>query len=59
MASTSDGKVVTAELGWGVKDSFRSYVRGGIANGNWDLSGTTFAHNTFNWSSGSGTVKKR
>ena len=57
VASASDGKVVTAELGWGVKDSFRSYVRGGIANGNWDLSGTTFAHNTFNWSSGSGTVK--
>ena len=56
VASASDGKVVTAELGWGVKDSFRSYVRGGIANGNWDLSGTTFAHNTFNWSSGSGTV---
>ena len=29
----SDGTIKSANLGWGVRDSFRNYVRGGIANG--------------------------
>src|SRR5690606_109353 len=36
---TSAGCAVeTAELRWGVKESFRSYVSGSIANGEWTVS---------------------
>ncbi|PEN20205.1 HtaA domain-containing protein, partial [Acetobacter fabarum] len=48
-AASADGKVASADLGWGVRDSFRNYIRGGIANGSWDLNGTTYSNNAFQW----------
>ena len=54
---TSDGTIKSANLGWGVRDSFRNYVRGGIANGSWELDGTSYSSDAFNWSNGTGTFK--
>ena len=56
-AASADGKVASADLGWGVRDSFRNYIRGGIANGNWDLNGTTYSNNAFQWAKGTGSFK--
>lgn len=53
----SDGIIKSANLGWGVRDSFRNYVRGGIANGSWELNGTSYSSDAFNWSNGTGTFK--
>lgn len=53
----SDGTIKSANLGWGVRDSFRNYVRGGIANGSWELNGTSYSSDVFNWSNGTGTFK--
>jgi LPXTG-motif cell wall-anchored protein len=35
------GAVTSARLDWGLKQSFRTYVRGPIANGSWTLDGVT------------------
>ena len=56
-AAAADGKVASADLGWGVRDSFRNYIRGGIANGSWDLNGTTYSNNAFQWAKGTGSFK--
>ena len=56
-AASADGKVTSADLGWGVRDSFRNYIRGGIANGSWDLNGTTYSNNAFQWAKGTGSFK--
>lgn len=56
-AASADGKVASADLGWGVRDSFRNYIRGGIANGSWDLNGTTYSNNAFQWVKGTGSFK--
>ena len=56
-AASADGKVASADLGWGVRDSFRNYIRGGIANGSWDLNGTTYSNNAFQWVKGMGSFK--
>ena len=53
----SDGTIKSANLGWGVRDSFRNYVRGGIANGSWELNDTSYSSDAFNWSNGTGTFK--
>ena len=53
----SDGTIKSANLGWGVRDSFRNYVRGGLANGSWELNGTSYSSDAFNWSNGTGTFK--
>lgn len=53
----SDGTIKSANLGWGVRDSFRNYVRGGIANGSWELNGTSYSSDAFNWSNGTGAFK--
>ena len=53
----SNGTIKSANLGWGVRDSFRNYVRGGIANGSWELNGTSYSSDAFNWSNGTGTFK--
>ena len=50
----SDGTIKSANLGWGVRDSFRNYLRGGIANGSWELNGTSYSSEAFNWSNGTG-----
>ena len=56
-AASADGKVASADLGWGVRDSFRNYIRGGIANGSWELNGTTYSNNAFQWAKGTGSFK--
>jgi len=43
-----------ATLNWAIKDSFRTYIRGGIANGSWDLSSVGDADGKFVWSGGTG-----
>jgi hypothetical protein len=35
------GEVTNARLDWGLKQSFRTYVKGPIANGSWTLNGVT------------------
>ncbi|MBC3185660.1 HtaA domain-containing protein [Corynebacterium sp. zg-331] len=48
--------VSDARLGWGVKDSFRTYVRGPIAYGGWRLSGATESGGNFVFSGNQGAV---
>ncbi|SEJ52374.1 HtaA domain-containing protein [Demequina mangrovi] len=43
-----------ATLAWGVKDSFRAYIEGTIANGGWELDGVTQDGGDFVWSAGDG-----
>ncbi|PRY67623.1 LPXTG-motif cell wall-anchored protein [Glaciihabitans tibetensis] len=45
-----------ATLNWAIKDSFRTYITGGIANGTWDLSSVGDSNGRFVWSNGSGSV---
>ena len=45
-----------AALQWGVKESFRSYISGTIANGDWETSdGADYETPNFLWTDGSGT----
>ncbi|MDR2255265.1 MAG: HtaA domain-containing protein [Arthrobacter sp.] len=58
-APTVDGRVSSASLTWGVKSSFRSYVKGKIAKGSITVSGGAkqAANNgAFTFTSGSGSV---
>lgn len=49
--------VQSAEFGWGVKESFRSYISGSIANGTWETSdGASYATPQFHWKNGTGSV---
>ena len=50
------GCVVTdATLTWGFKESFRAYIDGDIANGEWTTSGgATYETPEFTWSDGQG-----
>ncbi|WP_169746811.1 HtaA domain-containing protein, partial [Demequina gelatinilytica] len=43
-----------ATLAWGVKDSFRAYIEGTIANGTWELDGVTQDGGQFVWTAGTG-----
>ena len=48
--------VDAATLTWGFKESFRSYISGTIANGEWTVAdGATYATPEFGWSGGAGT----
>ncbi|MEU6645824.1 HtaA domain-containing protein [Saccharomonospora sp. NPDC046836] len=38
-AQSPSGVVTSARLDWGIKESFRNYVRGPIAHGSWSLDG--------------------
>lgn len=42
---------------WAIKDSFRNYIRGGIAKGDWQLSGVQDNGSQFVWN-GSGVIDK-
>jgi len=45
--------VESAELEWGFKESFRAYISGTIANGEWQvLDGATYETPTFGWTGG-------
>ncbi len=49
--------VTGGTLSWGVKESFRSYISGSIANGSWDTSGgASYATPNFSWATPSGEV---
>lgn len=49
-------QIEDATLQWGVKESFRSYISGSIANGDWETSdGADYDTPNFSWSDGSGT----
>ncbi len=49
--------IVSAELTWGFKESFRAYIDGSIANGEWTVAdGATYDTPAFGWSDGSGSL---
>nr|WP_240921466.1 HtaA domain-containing protein [Microbacterium excoecariae] len=49
--------VTDATLDWGVKESFRAYISGTIANGSWETSaGATYDTPTFSFTGGTGSV---
>lgn len=45
--STPVALPLTAQMSWGVKSSFRSYIKGGVANGDWSLSGGVYGEFNF------------
>ena len=48
--------VTDGTLSWGVKESFRSYISGTIANGSWDTSdGATYETPEFAWTGATGS----
>lgn len=48
-------EVTDATLTWGFKESFRAYIDGAIANGEWTTAdGATYATPDFGWSGGTG-----
>lgn len=50
-------EVTDGTLQWGLKESFRSYISGTIANGEWEVSdGAEYETPQFIWSSGTGQV---
>ncbi|CAN5338218.1 hypothetical protein BH11ACT5_BH11ACT5_08460 [soil metagenome] len=56
IATAAEGcPVDAATLTWGFKESFRSYISGSIANGEWIVAdGATYATPEFGWSGGKG-----
>ena len=49
-----------ATLTWGFKESFRAYIDGDIANGEWTTSGgATYETPEFSWSDGTGPLRPR
>lgn len=47
--------VESAELSWGFKESFRSYISGTIAHGEWEVAdGATYQTPEFGWADGAG-----
>ncbi|MFC0582163.1 HtaA domain-containing protein [Micrococcoides hystricis] len=54
----ADHELVNGTASWGVKSSFAAYLRGAIANGDWDLTGVTHSNGAFNFSNGTGTFDK-
>lgn len=52
--------VASATLDWGFKESFRAYIDGSIANGEWTVAdGATYATPTFTFPAASGRVDPR
>lgn len=48
--------VIDADLAWGFKESFRAYISGSIANGEWKVAdGATYETPLFGWSGGEGS----
>lgn len=55
-AEQADCPVTDASLTWGFKESFRSYISGSIANGEWTVAdGASYATPSFGWSAGEGS----
>lgn len=56
-AASSTCTVTGGELSWGVKESFRSYISGSIANGSWEVAdGATYETPLFGWSNPTGEI---
>jgi hypothetical protein len=53
-ATWEEGEVSSGLLDWGVKDSFRSYIAGPIADGGWTLDGITESGGRFRWTASFG-----
>ncbi|WP_129659784.1 HtaA domain-containing protein [Rothia uropygialis] len=52
---SSARKIVSSDLKWGIKESFRKYIRGPIAKGTWEVSGgITDDNGSFGWGAGTG-----
>ncbi|WP_240423395.1 HtaA domain-containing protein [Leucobacter sp. wl10] len=59
-AATGPCAVTGGTLTWGVKESFRSYISGSIANGSWEPSGgATYDTPNFQWSGATGEIDPR
>lgn len=58
-AGAADGCTVTAAgLEWGIKESFRAYISGTIANGAWETAGgATYETPVFRWTDAVGTIE--
>ena len=57
-ASDGSTQVAEARMGWGIKESFRSYIRGSIANGGWDLGGgAVYSGGVFVFTGNDGTAE--
>lgn len=56
-ADTASGCEITdGALSWGVKESFRAYISGSIANGEWETSdGAAYETPDFHWTGGTGS----
>lgn len=55
-APASDCGVQDATLDWGFKESFRSYISGSIANGEWTVAdGASYETPSFGWSGAEGS----
>jgi len=55
-AAATGCTVTDGTLSWGVKESFRSYISGTIANGSWDTSnGASYETPQFQWGGATGT----
>lgn len=58
LAQATDGvcEITGGTLTWGVKESFRAYISGSIANGSWETSeGADYATPEFVWANGTGS----
>lgn len=50
-------EVTGGDLSWGVKESFRAYISGSIANGSWETAdGATYETPQFTWSGATGSI---
>lgn len=59
-ASKSACVATGSDLTWGVKESFRSYISGTIANGGWSTKGGAhYSTPNFTWSKGKGTFDEK
>lgn len=55
--TSSTCTVTGGTLSWGVKEGFRSYISGSIANGSWEVAdGATYETPLFGWSNPSGSI---
>lgn len=54
---TAACQVTDGTLTWGVKESFRSYISGSIANGSWDATdGASYTTPDFEWTQATGSI---
>ncbi|WP_188511583.1 HtaA domain-containing protein [Conyzicola nivalis] len=57
-ASAATGEVTSATLSWGIKQSFRTYIKSPIAKGTWTIAGNVTDTTPFAWTGGAGTASQ-